>query len=62
MLRFLIGLTLLVAAITLPLHDHARGYEELTPELYFKLRELLHKPLADVERRHWEEEWERLSA
>jgi hypothetical protein len=42
MRRFLVGLTLLVFAITLPLHGPARGEHELTPELYLKLLEQLH--------------------
>jgi hypothetical protein len=51
MLRFLIGLTLLVTAITLPLHGPASGEQELTPELYLKLQELLQRRhLTEVER------------
>jgi hypothetical protein len=49
MLRFLIGLTLLVFAITLPLHGPARVYEDTPPELYLNLLERLH-PLTEAER------------
>jgi hypothetical protein len=61
MLRFVIGLTLLVSAITLPLHAPARGeppaVDNGLPDFQQQLEELLHRwHPTETERRHWEEQ------
>jgi hypothetical protein len=65
MSRFLVGLTLLVSAITLPLHAPALGEppaaDNGTPDLRQQLEELLHRwHPTETERRHWEEERKRV--